>query len=440
MTESVAERASLRQRFETIEPELSAGAPAWLRALRHEALERFEVLGIPGPGDEEWRNTPLGPIAQTTFERAGAVRGSATLGSSGDWHRIVLWNGRLAANLSSLEALPAGVEVGSLAEVWRTSPERIEPHFSKIATFRERPFAAINTAFFEDGAFVFVPPGTVVDRPIVVFHMTPEFDRPTVVHPRSLIVVGDGSEAVVWESYAGTSEVPYLTNAVTEISIGANAKLEHVRTESEAAIAYHIGVVLARQGRDSRLVSHNVSVGASLARHDVGSVLTAPGGTCLLNGLYLAEGSRVVDNHTFLDHAADHCDSFELYKGIVSGRARAVFNGRIIVRPDAQKTDAKQSNRNLLLSDEATVHTRPQLEIYANDVRCTHGATIGRLDADALFYLRSRGIGEAEARDVLIHAFLKELLDRVPAPSIRASLAKLVEERLPRPGGGERAA
>jgi Fe-S cluster assembly protein SufD len=436
MTQAVTEGVSLRDRFDRLEAELSKGAPAWLRTLRRAALARFETLGFPTAKDEEWRNTPVASVADLALERAGEaaldLRDTGIAPASGP--RLVFVNGRLDRKLTSLADVPAGVEVGSLADVLRTAPERIEPHLGRVASFEEHAFRALNTAFFEDGAYVFLPRGAVVEHPIEILHLLTRSEHATVHHPRTLVVAGDGSQAIVSESYAGFSQGACLTNAVTEIVVGANASIEHLRSEADPDAAIHLGTTLARQGRDSRFTSHVFSVGAAFARHDTGSVLAESGGSCLLNGLYLADGTRVVDHHTFLDHAAPHCDSLELYKGIVGGRARAIFNGRIIVRPDAQKTDAKQSNKNLLLSDEAFVHTRPQLEIYANDVKCTHGATIGRLDADAMFYLRSRGIGEAEARDLLIHAFLRDLVDRVRAPSLRGVLSKLVEERLPRSG------
>ena len=253
-----------------------------------------------------------------------------------------------------------------------------------------------------------------------------------VAHPRTLVIVGEGSQVTVVENFYGaprSRKSPILTNAVTELVLAPGAIVHHVRVVDEEN-AWHVGAVQAIQERDSRLVSHNICLRAALTRLDIGSKLAGKGAECVLNGLYLGEGHQHVDNHTTLEHASPHCPSRELYKGILSGSARAVFNGRIVVRPDAQKTDAKQSNRNVLLSGEATVFTRPQLEIYADDVKCTHGATIGRLDEAAMFYLRARGIGEAEARTLLLRAFASEILDQIPVPSLRQWLEHTVAERL----------
>jgi Fe-S cluster assembly protein SufD len=264
---------------------------------------------------------------------------------------------------------------------------------------------------------------------VQVVHWSTGGSRPTAAHPRLLVLAGEGSEATVVETFLGRPPARTLSNAVAELVVAAGAVLHHVRVVDEGE-AWHLGAVQAHQARDSRLISHNLCLGAALTRIDLGSVLDGEGAECLLHGFYVAEGRQHVDNHTFLEHAQPHCPSRELYKGILSGGARAVFNGRILVRPAAQKTDAKQQNRNLLLSGESTVYTRPQLEIYADDVKCTHGATIGRLDEQAMFYLRTRGIGEKEARALLLRAFAAEILEPVPVPALRQCLEQLVAERL----------
>jgi len=274
-----------------------------------------------------------------------------------------------------------------------------------------------------------LPPRTRLADPVQVVHGSTGGTRPTAAHPRLLVVAGAGSEATVVETFLGRPPARTLTNGVAELVLEESAILHHVRVVDEGE-AWHVGAVQAHQSRDSRLISHNLCLGAALTRIDLGSVLDGEGAECLLHGFYLAEGRQHVDNHTFLEHAKPHCPSRELYKGVLSGGARAVFNGRILVRPDAQKTDAKQQNRNLLLSGEATVYTRPQLEIYANDVKCTHGATIGRLDEQALFYLRARGIGKTEARALLLRAFAAEILEQIPVPALRQSLEQIVSERL----------
>ena len=406
-----------------------SGIP-WLDRLRESALDRFETLGLPSTREEEWRHTNVAPIAATTFTRASASGGAvskaelsalalAELGCP----RIVMVNGRHAPDLSEVTGLPSGIQVESLAAVLRSRPDEIEPHFGNSARFEDRAFTALNTASFEDGAVITVAPGAMIETPIHVLYLTAAAGVAVVSHPRTLVVVGDDAQASLIESYQSLGDGAYLHNAVTEVTLGQNARLDHVHVQSDGPEAFHIGSIQSLQARDSRWTQHNISFGAKLARHDVGSVLGGEGAEATLNGLYLAVGDQHVDNHTVLVHAKPHCPSHEVYKGILSGHAQAVFNGRIVVRPDAQKTDAKQSNKNMLLTDDAMIHTRPQLEIYADDVKCTHGATIGRLQEEELFYLRARGIGLAEARSILIHGFVGEIFDKIAFDPLRERLA-----------------
>jgi Fe-S cluster assembly protein SufD len=308
----------------------------------------------------------------------------------------------------------------------------VEPYLGRIAPFRDHAFAALNTALFEDGAYVAIPKDTAVEAPLEIVHVATGGAAPAALQARTLIVAEEGSEAQIVETFVSLGEGAYFRNAVCEIVLRARAKIDHHRVQAESPAAWHVGVLQADQARDSRLVSHNVSFGALLARLDLGSKLDGAGADCQLYGLAFADGARLVDNHTVLDHAHPNCPSWEVYKTILAGAARGVFSGRIIVRPDAQKTDAKQSNKNLLLSPEALVFTRPQLEIYANDVKCTHGATIGRLDEEAAFYLRARGIGKDEARDLLIRAFALDVLDKIRSVTIRERVEAELARRLPR--------
>jgi Fe-S cluster assembly protein SufD len=411
--------------------ELDKSGIPWLDRLRASALERFETLGLPSTRLEAWRVTNVAPIAETPFARASAAGHEVSEGDLSAFPlttlgcpRIVLVNGRHDAALTELDELPSGVRVESLAEAVRSRSDEVEPHLGRHAPIQDRAFAALNTASFEDGAVITVANGAVVETPIHVVHVTAGNDLAVASHPRTLIVVEGNAQASVIESYLGLGDRVYLHNAVSEVVLGSNAVLDHVHVQTEAPGAFHIGTIQASLARDSRYANHNVSFGASLARHDIGSVLGGEGAEAILNGLYLAVGDQHVDNHTILEHAEPHCPSHELYKGILSGRAQAVFNGRIVVRPGAQKTDARQSNKNMLLTDEALIHTRPQLEIYADDVKCTHGATIGRLQEDALFYLRARGIGLAEARSILIHGFIGEILDGIAYRPLREHLAR----------------
>jgi Fe-S cluster assembly protein SufD len=288
----------------------------------------------------------------------------------------------------------------------------------------------LNTALFSDGLLVTVDDGIVCPDPLHIVHVAVPGSVPAGSHPRILVVAGEGSQLTVVESFVAIGGGTYLTNAVTEILAGPEARVTHVKIQTESDSGWHVGTVAGHQARGSHIVSHNVSFGALLARNDIGSRLDGPGAECRLYGLYVASGAQHVDNHTSLDHAQPNCPSWVMYKGLLSGRARAVFNGRIVVREGAQKTDAKQSNKNLILGDGALVFTRPQLEIHANDVKCTHGATIGRLDDEALFYLRTRGIGEDDARNVLIRAFADDLIDNIPVPSVRTVLSDALHVRL----------
>ncbi|MFB3776124.1 MAG: Fe-S cluster assembly protein SufD [Bryobacteraceae bacterium] len=391
------------------------GEPAWWTKLRREAFRRFSSLGFPTTHDEDWKYTNVSPIARTLYDpgKLTAEKPDTPLADLGCAVRLVFVNGLFSPYLSSGLDTTGGIRVGNLAELWRHGSEALEAHLARYARFDSHAFVAMNTAFSEDGAFVEIARNAVVEQPIHLVFLAAPGDRPTASHPRTLVLAGRGSQAAVIETYAGPSGRSYFTNAVTEIVVGDGAMLEHYRIQDEGRQAFHVATVQAVQDRGSALRSHNVSLGASLARNDVNSVLDAEGAECSLNGLFVAAGGQHVDNHTLLDHAKPNCTSRELYKGILDGSGTGVFNGKIIVRKDAQKTNAIQSNKNLLLSTDAVINTKPQLEIYADDVRCTHGATVGQLDREAVFYLQSRGIGADQARDMLTQAFGREVLDQM---------------------------
>jgi Fe-S cluster assembly protein SufD len=332
--------------------------------------------------------------------------------------------------------LPAGVSAGSLAEALQSGSSTLESHLARYADFTNHAFVALNTALAEDGAVVAIEKDVVLAQPMQLVYLSVPNGRPTVSHPRTLILAGQKSQASVVEIHAGPDGTAYFTNAVTEIVAREGAVLDHCRIQSEGDQAYHVATVQAVQDRASVVTSHNISLGAALARHDVNAVLDAEGAECLLNGLFIAGGKQHVDNHTLLDHAKPNCASRELYKGILSGQASGVFNGKIIVRKDAQKTNAIQSNKNLLLSGESVINTKPQLEIFADDVRCTHGATVGQLDQEALFYMRTRGIPARESRELLTHAFAAELLDAIRWQPLREALDAELRRRLAVDGEG----
>ncbi len=415
-----------------------ADGPSWLHGIREAAIARFTDLGFPTTRQEEWRLTNVAPIASVLFKPAVPVDLAPSAiaeldGTSvGDWpcQRLVFVNGRYSARLSSGRPLPAGVTVGSLATALRDESAEVEPHLARYAGYADHAFRALNTAFIEDGAFVHVPGGQLLEAPIHLLFVSTASGEAAVSHPRNLIVIGAGSRATVVESYLGVGRDVYFTNAVTELVVGENAVIDHYKVQRESEAAFHVATLQVRQDRSSTVVSHSISLGGALVRNDLTVVLDAEGSECTLNGLYVATGRQHVDHHTTIDHAKPHCTSAELYKGILGGRAKGVFNGRIIVRPDAQKSDAKQTNKNLLLSDDAVIDTKPALEIFCNDVKCTHGATLGQLDRDTLFYLRSRGIADEAARRLLIQAFASDIIDRITLEPIRTTLGELTLGRL----------
>jgi Fe-S cluster assembly protein SufD len=411
--------------------ERPAGEPAWLQALRKGALARFAELGFPTPQSEAWRYTNVSAIAQTTFQLAphGEQPSRAVLEELAvpvfACSLFVFVNGRFAPELSSLRGPLSAPHVESLADVLAHSPARVEPHLGRHASSDEHAFVALNTAFLADGAWVEIPERLACASPIHIVHLSLPGGPASASHPRTLIVAGAGSRASVIEDYVSLGAGTRLTNAVTEVVVGAQAQLEHVRLQRETQGVFHIGHLQARQERDSRFASHVISLGASLARQELGVLLADAGTECLLHGLYAGADHQHLDHQTTVDHAQPHGTSRELYKGVLAGAARGVFNGRVIVRPDAQHTSARQSNKNLLLSRDAEVNSKPQLEIAADDVQCSHGSTIGSLDEDALYYLRTRGLGEHEAR-----AFASEIVSQIGIEPLRPCIEELLVARL----------
>lgn len=382
-------------------PERS-GLPRWLRERREQGRDRFEALGFPTPKTEAWRFTSVRPITQVPWERSAqeAIRPP--------------------------EALPQGVRIRRISEAAADA----EPHLGRIAGL-ENPFASLNTALFEDGFVVEIAEGAVVEEPIELAFDASPGSRPVVSYPRLLVVAGEGSQATLVETWAGRGGKPHLHCGVTEISVGAGAVLTHVKVQTEDEAAFHVHSIAARQGRASRFTSHNIALGAALARTDLDVALAGEGAECEANGLYVVGGSQHCDNHTTIDHAEPHGTSRELYKGVLDGKARGVFHGTVLVRPGAQKTDAIQTNKNLLLSREALVDSTPALRIEADDVKCKHGSTTGQLDPLALFYLRSRGLGEGQARALLVRAFASELVARIPVAGAREAVEATLSARLP---------
>jgi Fe-S cluster assembly protein SufD len=408
-----------------------------LASLRDDAFLCFDRLGFPTTRLEDWRFTNVAPIAETPFlaqtesvDYTRAALDGLNLPRIGG-PELVFVNGLFNPGLSSTAGLPAGVRVRSLAAVLADEPEAVTPHLGRLARVEGQAFTALNTAFVRDGAVVEVPAGVVVQVPIQLQFVTSSGVAPVLSLPRVLVLAGADSQVTVVESHTGTAATPYLSNAVTEVSVGDNAVVDHYSVVREADVAFRVGSLHAHLGRASNFSSHTITLGGAIVRNEAQVVLGGEGGVCTLNGLYLANDRQLVDNQTTIDHAQPHCDSHELYKGILAGRSRGVFNGKIIVRLDAQKTDAKQSNKALLLSEDAQITSKPQLEIFADDVKCTHGATVGQLDSESLFYLRSRGLSKEQARQLLVHAFAADLLRHIRVAEVRAQLDDQLLERLP---------
>ena len=425
--------------FAELEKRLGGGAGSWIHQLRRQAIARFGELGFPTTHQEEWKYTNVAPLVRVPFQPAGeqARLRSVDLPSPDllspeelaraplagvAKNRLVFVNGSYSVELSSTAGLPEGIRAVSLAEALAGEAGRsgeLEQHLARHAGYDQQPFVALNTAFLEQGAFLRIPRGLVLEEPIQLLFVSTGDAAPHISHPRNLILLERESQVAVVESYVGLGETVYFTNAVTEIVVGENAVVQHYKLQQESQRAFHVATVQVRQARSSVFTNHNISLGGALVRNDLTAVLDGEGAECTLNGLYLGTGRQHIDNHTTLDHARPHCSSHETYKGILDGRATGVFNGGIIVRQDAQKTNAKQSNRNLLLSEAAVINTKPQLQIWADDVRCTHGATIGQIDQDALFYLRTRGIDQQAARHLLTYAFASELLGQMNLEAVR---------------------
>jgi Fe-S cluster assembly protein SufD len=398
-------------------------------------MDRFEALGFPTTRSEAWKYTSVAPIARVAFEPAAPGRfdgrSLAPFRLSGA-REVVLVNGRPVPELSA--GSEAGVEIRSLREVLAREPDRLQGHLGAHTGPEANAFAALNTALLGEGTVIAIAPGHVAPEPVHVLHFSTGDGPPSVTYPRTLIVAGARSQATVVETYAGMDGATYLTNAVTEIAVEDGAVLDHYTVQREGDAAFHVSTLAARQGRNARFADHSVTLGAALHRRDVAATFGGEGGECVLHGLFVAGGRQHMDTHTRIDHAVPHCSSRELYKGVLDGQARGVFHGTILVRKDAQKTDAMQTNKNLLLSHQALVQSTPVLEIFADDVKCKHGSTTGQLDPAALFYLRSRGIGEDAARALLTYAFASDVVGRIKVDALRAATTAFLQSRLPGAG------
>jgi Fe-S cluster assembly protein SufD len=412
---------------------------AWVRELRERAFQRFCEAGFPTVKDEDWRFTNVSVIAQTPFALTSDARKSAAVDAAklapfripGAACQLVFINGRFDAGLSDMGSLPKGVQVESLAHAMAKGDTRVESHLGRYVNIERDAFCALNTAFIEDGAYVYLPRRTAMKKPICLLFVSLSGDRPQMTHPRNLIVAEQETEANVVEDYISFGTGAFFSNVVTELVAGENAVISHHMIEREDRQAFNISTLRMQQARSTNVSSHSILLGGGLVRNNVHPVLAGEGSECLINGLFMGSGNQHMDNYMLVEHASPHCSSRQFYNGILDGHSHGVFHGRIIVHKDAQKTDAKQTNRNLLLSDDAQIDTKPQLEIYADDVKCTHGATIGQVEENALFYLRSRGISEDSARKLLLLAFASECLVRMKCEPVRDYLETVVREWLP---------
>ena len=415
-----------------LEPE--SDGPAWLTELRRSASDWIGAHGFPTRKDEDWRYTRLEPMLAVPFERArpGLSHQHARTALNGlglGGARLVFVNGLFAPQLSRVDELPSGARVTNLASVLAAGDERLEPLFSRFAPF-QHAFEALNTALSGDGAFVSLAAGVVVEAPIELVFFSETGGTPVVSNPRSVVLAGPGSQATIVETHTGLTGDVYCTNAVTEVILGPGAHVTHCKIQNEPASAFHLALLDVRQDRDSHFSSHLFALGSHIARQEVRAYLEGEEADVSLDGLYMPRGDQHHDNPVLVVHFAPRCTSRQVYKGVVDEHGHGVFNGHIIVRPEAFGTDARQTNKNLLLSDDAEIDTRPRLEILTDDVKCAHGAAVGRLDEEALFYLRSRGVPEQTARAILTYAFAREMVDLIPLEPLRARVEELVADRL----------
>ena len=414
--------------------------PAWLGEFRQAGRDRFAARGLPTLRDEDWRFTSLAPLTQIPFRPARALADPAAGLSPDQLARLplatlegdclVFVDGHFAPSLSRLRPAAAGVQVLSLSQAWREGASWLQPLLTPVAGPAAEAFAALNDAYVTDGAAIRIGSRTALPAAIRLLFVSTATETGRAAHVRNLILAEPHSAVTVIEEYVSLGDAATLTNAVTTLHAGEGTNVEHVRFQDENARACHIGSFHAVLGREARVSAHSLALGARLSRQNIRTILDGPGLEVVLNGLYLTDGERLADHHMIVDHAQPHCASHEYFNGILAGQSRGVFHGRILVRPGAQKTDAKQTNKNILLSPQATVNTKPQLEIYADDVKCTHGATIGQLNPESVFYLRARGLPLDKARRMLIHAFAGEIIDRVQYAPLREQLDQLVWDRL----------
>ncbi len=415
--------------------------PQWLEPMRRTAIASFSALGFPTPSLEDWHYTSLSSIAEVPFTVGGAastttVADLAPHMINADWPTVVFLNGVHSPSLSSLDSLPAGVRVMELAQAWSEQPELVRKHLGKVA-LGEHALTALNTGMMRDGVVVLAPKDVVAETPIHILHVADTAAASIATFPRTLIIAERSAKVTVLESFVGLTDVAYFTNHVAEVVVGENATVLHTKIQRESDLATHVSTTEVHQARDSHYVNFSMAMGSKLSRTNVYTVLDGENCGATLNGLYLGKGTQHTDHQTRIEHAQPNCFSRELYKGVLDNASHAVFNGKVYVHPVAQKTDGKQSNHTLLLSPDARIDTKPQLEIFADDVKCTHGATVGRMDEAGLFYMKSRGIPAETARRLLTYAFAADVLETIENESVKQALEQLTLERYAGPGASD---
>jgi len=442
-TETIKEQSAYGAAFRDFQ-QGTGGSLTWIERLRESAFDRFEQLGFPEVREEEWKYTNVAPLAkmnfEPVFERKAIEKVSAEyemdafLYEEARASRLVFVNGIYSSELSKLDSATEGIVALNLADALADErySEMVREHLGRGVDYNENGFTALNTAFLSSGAFLLIPRGVQVKTPVQLHFLSDARTRQAVSFPRVLIVAEPLSAATVIESYGSASETQeaYWTNAVVEVVLAEGARLEHYKVQQESAEGFHIATTNARLGRNSNFETINITLGARLSRHDITVSLSGEGASCRVDGLYIVGSGQHKDTHSLIDHLEPHCTSRQLYKGILDGKSRAVFNGKVFVHKDAQQTDSVQTNRNLLLSKDARVDTKPQLEIFADDVKCAHGATVGQLEEEELFYLISRGLHPELAQNLLTYGFAEEVIERIKIESIKAQLDEAVLNRL----------
>lgn len=437
--QATTEKNIYESAFRALGEKLGGREVSWLKRLREDAMERFAQLGFPTTDEEEWKYTNLSSLARTAFSPvleskspaldAEQLKPFAYAEAGGS--QLVFVDGIYSRELSSIEALPQGVVVENLSNALAGEHrEVVRERLARYADYNASGLAALNTAFISEGAFLFIPRGVRVESPVHLLFLSTSKASPTVSFPRALIVAEQGSEATVIESYASITDEPYWTNAVVEIVVEEGARLEHYKVQRESLRAFHTATTQVELGKDSSFDTTSIMFGAELSRHDINILMQERGAECWVDGLYIVGNGQHTDTHSLIDHAKPYCTSHQLYKGILDGKSRAVFNGKVFVHEGALQTDARQTNRNLLLSNEARVDTKPQLEIFADDVKCAHGATVGQLEEEELFYLISRGLTPELAQNLLTYGFAEEVINKIKIASIKEQLDETVLNRL----------